>query len=103
MPTLYVTEPGATVRLVSRSLQVTVRPGEGRATPVVCGEVELHRLELVALVGAIHLTYDALAACQREGVGVAWMDAGGRMVAEAPRSADLRRRQYYAGKKENHG
>jgi CRISPR-associated protein Cas1 len=97
---LYVTEPGATVRLASRSLQVTVRPGEGRATPEVRGEVELHRLELLALVGEIHLTYEALSACLREGIGVAWLNAGGRlrgrMVPEVPRSADLRCRQYEA-------
>jgi CRISPR-associated protein Cas1 len=66
----------------------------------VRGEVELHRLELVALVGEIHLTYEALAACQAEGIGVAWLNAGGRlrgrMVPEVPRSADLRSRQYEA-------
>ncbi len=98
MPVLYVTEPGATVRLASRSLRVTVRPEDDRASPEVRADVELHRLELVALVGPVHLTYDALSACLEHGIGVAWLDAGGRLrgrlVPEAPRSADLRTRQF---------
>jgi CRISPR-associated protein Cas1 len=100
MPVLYVTEPGATVRLSSRSLSVTVRPADGRSTPELRAEVELHLLEVVALVGAIHLTYDALSACLEQGIGVAWLTPGGRlrgrMVPEMPRSADLRSRQYEA-------
>ena len=88
------------MRLTRRSLGVPGRPGEARATPVVRGEVELHRLELVALLGAVHLTYDALSACQAEGICVCWLDSGGRllgrMVPETPRAADLRHRQYEA-------
>jgi CRISPR-associated protein Cas1 len=98
MPVLYVTEPGATVRLASRSLRVTVRPADERATPEARAEVELHRLELLALVGPVHLTYDALSACLEAGIGVAWLSAGGRLrgrvVPNVPRSADLRQRQF---------
>jgi CRISPR-associated protein Cas1 len=100
MPTLYVTERQATVRLAGRALEVTVRPDDPGAGPVVRLKAELHRLELVALVGPVHITRDALLACVDEGIGLAWFDAGGRfrarLVPEAPRAAGYRLRQYEA-------
>src|SRR5208337_1065860 len=68
MPTLYITEPGATVRLRNESLEVTVpeealedaENGEPAAVPP--RQVELHRLELVALVGRAHITSEAMLA-----------------------------------------
>ncbi len=100
MPTLYVTEPETTVRLEGRTLRVTRRPDAAGAAPVELLKAELHRLELVALVGVVHVTRDALFACLDAGIGLAWFDAGGRfrarLVPEVPRSADLRLRQYEA-------
>lgn len=105
MTTLYVTEPGATVRLTGRALAITSPPApagdaEPPAPQPVRGEVELHRLELVGLVGRVHVTRDALFACLEEGVALAYFDRGGRFRARlapaVPRSADLRLRQYTA-------
>jgi hypothetical protein len=78
VPTLYITEPQATVRLAGRCLEVTVRPDDPTAAPVVRLKAELHRLELVALVGVVHVTRDALLADVGEGIGLAWFDSGGR-------------------------
>src|SRR5271157_2179372 len=68
MPTLYITEPGATVRLRSESLEVTI-PEEAMENAVEAKQanlpprqVELHRLELVALVGRAHITSEAMLA-----------------------------------------
>ncbi len=40
-------------------------------------EVEPHRLELIALVGRVHITSDATLFCLREGIGVAWFGWNG--------------------------
>lgn len=102
MPTLYVTEPRSTVRRQGNSLTVTQdeqRP-DGSARRHGLLEVELHRLELVALLGNVHITRPALFRCLDQGVGVAWFHANGRfrgrIVPPMSRSADLRLRQYEA-------
>ncbi|MBF0155434.1 MAG: CRISPR-associated endonuclease Cas1 [Magnetococcales bacterium] len=105
MPTLYVTQQGAVVRLSGASLHVTqeIDPdGDGPLPPgrTVLLEVEPHRLEMVALVGRVHITQDALKLCLDKGIGVAWFSWNGkflgRMVPEAARSGDLRLAQYRA-------
>ena len=106
MPTLYVTEPGATVRRRGDSLTIVPPPAtdpdpadgpEARAAPCT---VELHRLELVALIGRAHITTEALYACLDHGVSVALFQRNGRfrarLLPESARSADLRGSQYGA-------
>ena len=102
MPTLYVAEPRSTVRRQTGSLIVTQdeeRPDRSNRRHELL-EVELHRLELVAIIGAVHITRAALFACLDQGVAVAWFRAGGqfrgRIVPQLPRSGDLRLRQYQA-------
>ena len=76
MPTLYITEPGATVRLRSESLEVTVpeevlEDSENKEpASIPPRQVELHRLDLVALVGRAHITSEAMLACLDRGVAV---------------------------------
>lgn len=103
MPTLYVTEPGAVVRLTGESLLVTLDtpPDGGSKAPSSRAElmkVALHRLEMVGLVGRVHLTLDALQACLAAGIGVAWFGWNGRflgrLVPPEARSGDLRLLQY---------
>lgn len=103
MPTLYVTEPGATLRMQGESFIVTVdrerggEPGSARRRETLI-EVEPHRLELVVLVGRCHVTSDAMHACLDQGITVAYMNWRGRLrgrtVPEIPRSGDLRLLQY---------
>ncbi|CAK0762092.1 CRISPR-associated endonuclease Cas1 3 [Gammaproteobacteria bacterium] len=102
MPTLYVTEPGATVRIFGESLRVTAEGNRGdRAASTsqrALLEIAPHRLELIGLVGRVHITLDALKLCQEKGIGVAWFSWNGRflgrMVPAAARSGDLRLAQY---------
>ncbi len=84
MPTLYVTEPGATVRLRSESLEVTIPEEamenaiEAKQADLPPRQVELHRLELVALVGRTYITSEAMLACLDRGVAVAFFRRDGR-------------------------
>lgn len=106
MPTLYVTEQGATVRLSGGSLIVTVddsRPGkEGHcsASRKILIEVEPHRIEVVTLIGRSHITSDATHLCLEQGICVAWFSWSGqflgRTVPVLHRCADLRLAQYRA-------
>ncbi|MBF0625852.1 MAG: CRISPR-associated endonuclease Cas1 [Magnetococcales bacterium] len=105
MPTLYVTEQGAVVRVAGSSVIVTldVDPdGDGPLPPTrsVLLEVEPHRLEMIGLVGRIHITGNALLLCLERGIGVAWFSWNGRflgrVVPPAARSGDLRLLQYRA-------
>ncbi|NGZ07740.1 MAG: CRISPR-associated endonuclease Cas1, partial [Magnetococcales bacterium] len=102
MPTLYVTEQGATVRYSGGVLHVTAAhdSGETGKTPRLLLKVEPHRLELVALVGRVHITVDAMQLCLEKGIGVAWFSFSGRylgrLVPEVARSGDLRLMQYRA-------
>ncbi len=61
-------------------------------------EVEPHRLELIALVGRVHITLDATKLCLEQGIAVAWFRATGRfmgrLVPELSRTADLRLAQF---------
>ncbi|MEO5365634.1 MAG: CRISPR-associated endonuclease Cas1 [Magnetococcus sp. WYHC-3] len=103
MPTLYVTEQGTTVRLSGGSLHVTrdEDPDHGGSLPparTVLMDVEPHRLEVIVLVGRVHITRDAVALCLERGIGVAWLAWNGRLlgrlVPEGARSGDLRLAQY---------
>lgn len=104
MPTLYVTEPGATVRFSGGSFHVTVEratsPDTRLTTQKLLLNVEPHRLELIGLVGRVHITVDALQLCLSKGIGVSWFSWNGRflgrMVPEEARSGDLRMAQYRA-------
>ena len=103
MPTLYVTEPGSVVRRSAGSIVVTVEqdPDESGASPERRRrliEVEPHRLDLIALFGRVHITSDAILFCLREGIDLAWLTRGGRLlgrvVPELPRSGETRLAQY---------
>ncbi len=102
MPVLYVTEPGATVRLSGESFIVTVEEhaddGHGAGKRRTVMEVESHRLEVIVLVGMAHVTSTAMLFCLEHGIGVSWLTRGGeflgRVVPPIPHSADLRLLQY---------
>ena len=103
MPTVYITEPGATIRFSTGSIVVTVSEdpdGKGplprRSRQLI--EIEPHRIEMIALVGRIHITSHATRFCIDQGIPVAWFkrngDFLGRLVPELSRTADLRLAQY---------
>ncbi len=103
MPTLYVTEPGAVVRRSAGSIVVTVDKDPDGPGPLPerrqrLIEVEPHRLELISLVGRVHMTSDATQLCLEQGIAVAWFRANGdfvgRLVPELSRTADLRLAQF---------
>ncbi len=103
MPTLYVTEPGAVVRRSAGSIVVTIDkdpdgPGSQPERRRRLIEVEPHRLELIALLGRVHITSDATQLCLEQGIAVAWFlangDFVGRLVPELSRTADLRIAQF---------
>lgn len=109
MTVLYVTEPGATVRISGESLVVTADEhpvdGCGASRRRILIEVEPHRLEQVALVGVAHITAAAMSRCLREGIGVSWLARSGeflgRVVPALPRSADLRLCQYRTAERQD--
>ena len=103
MPSLYVTEPGAVVRRRAGSIIVTLDkdpdgPGPLSKRRRELIEVEPHRLEMVGLVGHVHITADVTRLCLERGIAVAWFtrsgDFLGRLVPELSRTADLRLRQF---------
>ena len=103
MPTLYVTEPRSVVRRSVGSVVVTLNEDPDGSGPLPerqrrLLEVEPHRLELIALVGRVHITADALQLCLDQGIAVAWLQANGnfmgRLVPELSRTADLRLAQF---------
>ncbi len=103
MPTLYITEPGATIRFSTGSIVVTVSKDPDGSGPLPTKtreliEVEPHRIELIAIVGRVHMTSHAMRFCLEQGIPVAWFkrngDYLGRMVPELSRTADLRLKQY---------
>jgi CRISP-associated protein Cas1 len=98
MPTLYVTEPGATVRVRSASLVVTDRSDDGGQTQLF--EAEPHHVDAISLVGDVHITADALRRCFELGIPVSWLSLGGellgRCVAASDRNGALRMAQYAA-------
>lgn len=105
MPTLYITEPGATVRFSTGSIEVTVSKDPDGSGPLKTQtkqliEVEPHRIEMIALVGRIHITSHATRFCLENRIPVAWFkrngDFLGRLVPELSRTADLRLLQYSA-------
>ncbi len=103
MPTLYVTEQGSVVRKSKGSIIVTQddyanKSGSSSGRRRTLLEVEPHRLELIALVGRVHITSSATHVCLRSGIAVAWFrsngDFVGRLVPELSRTADLRLAQF---------
>ncbi len=103
MPTLYVTQPGSVVRRSAGSIVVTLTEDPDGSGPLPerrrrLIEVEPHRLELIALVGRVHMTSDATQLCLEQGIAVAWFrsngDFVGRLVPELSRTADLRLAQF---------
>ena len=108
MPTLYITEPGATVRFATGSLKVTVTKDPDGSGPLPTKteqliEVEPHRIEMIALVGRVHITSQATQFCLENRIPVSWLkrngDFLGRLVPELSRTADLRLLQYSASTK----
>ncbi|MCL5269529.1 MAG: CRISPR-associated endonuclease Cas1 [bacterium] len=57
-----------------------------------------HRLEILILMGRVHITRDATLLCLKEGIGVTWLNGNGRLlgrlVPEQSRCANVRLRQY---------
>jgi len=111
VPTLYITEPGATIRFSTGSIVVTVSEDPDGRGPLPTKtrqliEVEPHRIELIAIVGRVHMTSHAVRFCLEQGIPVAWFkrngDYLGRMVPELSRTADLRMAQYSAATDNNH-
>lgn len=104
MPTLYVSDPNATVRASGGVLTVTSHDdpdgpqGPGPAQNQTVITVAIDQLESVVIIGHNHITADALRSCMDKGVSVSWITRGGRLVGrampETPRSADLRVLQY---------
>lgn len=103
MPSLYVTEPGAVVRRRAGSIIVTLDkdpdgPGPLSKRRRELIEVEPHRLEMVGLVGHVHITADVTRLCLEQGIAVTWFtrsgDFLGRLVPELSRTADLHLRQF---------
>ena len=104
MATLYVTESGAVVRRRAGSLIVTreergsspeKRDGDRKS---VLLEVEPRRLEMIGLVGRVHMTSEATRMCLDNGIAVSWLSRRGaflgRLVPELSRTADLRLCQF---------
>lgn len=105
VPTLYITEPGSTVRFSTGSIEVTVSDDPDGSGPLPARtrrliEVEPHRIELIALIGRVHITSHATRFCLENRIPVAWFkrngDFLGRLVPELSRTADLRLLQYSA-------
>jgi CRISPR-associated protein Cas1 len=98
MPSLYITEPGATLRLQGRSLLVTDRGEDGARVAML--EVEPHNVDSIGLLGDVHVTADALRHCLDSGIPIAWFDRRGelqgRCVPASDRNGSLRLAQYGA-------
>ena len=100
MPTLYVTRFRSVIRRRAGSLLVTLdEDPDGRGGPeperrTTLTEVEPHRLEMIGLVGSVHITRDALDLCLDQGIDVAWFSRNGRLrgrlAGPLSRTADLR-------------
>ena len=98
MPSLYVTEPGSTMRLRGRSLLVTDRVEKG--ADKLLFEVEPHHVDSIGLVGEVHVTSDAVRHCFDLGIPLAWFsrdgELQGRCVPTTDRNGALRLAQYAA-------
>jgi len=69
-----------------------------RADREVLLEVEPHRLEIIYLVGKVHITSDATSFCLENGIDVSWLGRNGafkgRIVPKISRTSDLRWEQF---------
>ena len=96
MATLYVSEPGSVLRRTHEAFEVTL--DESGAARQTLATIPRHALEVVVLVGPVHVTAPALEACLAEGLALTYMDQAGRfrgrLVPPACRTADLRIEQF---------
>ncbi len=111
MPTLYVTEPRSVVRRQGGSLIVTLDDevaddndsSQARSSRLI--RVQPHRLELIGLVGPVHITSAATRLCFHHGIDIAWFTRTGRLqgrvVPKLSKTADLRQRQFRLAEDEN--
>jgi CRISPR/Cas system-associated endonuclease Cas1 len=100
MATLYLTEPRTTLRRYGEALAVTREGGGDAPVREVLLTLPPHQIEMIGLLGDVHVTADATRLCLKEGIGVAWFTPGGllqgRLTPPNCRCADLRLRQYAA-------
>jgi len=106
LPVLYVTEPGAVVRVSGESFVVTMDDDpDGPSGPLPetrnrLLEVEPHRIEAIVMIGGVHITSSAMHRSLDRGIDIAWLTRGGRLrgraVSPSSRTADLRLKQYAA-------
>lgn len=89
MTTLFISEPGATLREEQGNLLVTAPKSHE-----VLAEVVPSRLEAVALFGSVHMTQPALSTLLKARVGVAWLSHDGELLGALepplPKSGQLR-------------
>ena len=108
MPTLYVTLPGAVVRKSAKSLVITVdsTDDDGTSRREAIEEVEPHHVDLIMLFGRTHITASATRLCLKQGIDLAWLTRGGRLlgrlVSKMSRSAEVRLAQYRRATDENY-
>lgn len=97
MPTLYVTDPEATLRDRAGSFVVTRDGPDGRET---LRQLPAHHVDGVVLIGGARATPDAVFLCFDRRVAVAWVTRGGRvrarLVPAEPLDGELRLAQYRA-------
>jgi len=104
MPVLYITQPGAVLRLRDQSLLVTYdKDPDGAAGPELVKrdtitEVELHRIEQVCLLGKVTVTTDAMQALLERKISAAYFTRGGKLLGQFIPSGsgtiELRRAQF---------
>lgn len=102
MANLYITQSRSTVRATGESLVVTVPPHHGpESAEMVRGQttrIPSASIEGISLVGSVHITADALQHCFRNGIAIAWLSRGGRLLGRVEpshaRCGDLKLAQY---------
>jgi CRISPR-associated protein Cas1 len=97
MATYYVSEQGAVVRKQDERLMVTKDQPGGRA---LIGEIPLHQLEQLVVMGNVQLTTQSVALLLQSGVDTVFMTSRGRvrgrLVANESAFAELRLKQLRA-------
>jgi len=106
MPTLYITHSRATLRRRGDSLLVTAEvdpDGVAGLLPASTSELfetEPHTIEIIGLIGEVHITLDAMQLCLDHKISIAWFSRGGeiraRLVPAGARMGDLALAQYRA-------
>lgn len=97
---LYLSEPHATLRREGNALMAThphCNEGKSSSLPVL-GRVPIDDLDVVLLVGSVHITADATHLCLDHGIRVAWMTSSGTcrgcLSPRGDRCEDLRYAQW---------